>query len=219
MRYHILLPTDFSDNAWSATVYALKLYADFECTFYFLNTTSIKVSMLSNLSNKLLNVMKEAAMKELLDLKALAESGNANSNHDFEIILSTADLNKAIKHTVKKHGIHLIIMGTKGTTGAQEFFFGSNTVRVIKNTNCPVLVVPEEYDFIEPKQIAFPTDYTMDYDIQMLQPILDILEIPDTSLRMLHINKKNTKLNIDQQANKDLLNDYFENYNFSFHFK
>ncbi|WP_308992875.1 hypothetical protein QLS71_015560 [Mariniflexile litorale] len=28
MRNNILLPTDFSDNAWSAAVYTLKLFAD-----------------------------------------------------------------------------------------------------------------------------------------------------------------------------------------------
>jgi len=216
MRHHILLPTDFSDNAWSAAVYALKLYADFECTFYFLNTTSIKVSMLSNLSNKLLNVMKEAAMKELLDLKALAESGNANSNHDFEIILSTADLNKAIKHTVKKYSIHLIIMGTKGSTGAQEFFFGSNTVRVIKNTNCPVLVVPEEYDFIEPKQIAFPTDYNRFYDSKELTPLTQLADLYDSKIRIVHINIKE-ELNAVQEYNLSALKGYLSNYESSLH--
>ena len=34
----ILLPTDFSDNAWNAIEYALKLFKDEVCTFYLLNT-------------------------------------------------------------------------------------------------------------------------------------------------------------------------------------
>ena len=34
----ILLPTDFSDNAWNAIVYALKLYKNQKCKFVLLNT-------------------------------------------------------------------------------------------------------------------------------------------------------------------------------------
>ncbi|GAL72486.1 hypothetical protein JCM19302_1608 [Jejuia pallidilutea] len=32
---HILLPTDFSDNSWSAIVYTLKLYANETARFIF----------------------------------------------------------------------------------------------------------------------------------------------------------------------------------------
>jgi len=35
---HILIPTDFSSNAWNAIQYALKLFKNEECTFYLLNT-------------------------------------------------------------------------------------------------------------------------------------------------------------------------------------
>ncbi|WP_281542184.1 universal stress protein [Maribacter aestuarii] len=35
---NILIPTDFSENAWNAIVYALKLFKDEECKFYLLNT-------------------------------------------------------------------------------------------------------------------------------------------------------------------------------------
>ncbi|WP_421151084.1 hypothetical protein [Seonamhaeicola sp. NFXS20] len=59
MRRKILLPTDFSDNSWSAVVYALKLFKNEFCTFYFINSTTIKVSTLSNLSNKLIKAMEE----------------------------------------------------------------------------------------------------------------------------------------------------------------
>jgi nucleotide-binding universal stress UspA family protein len=34
-------------------------------------------------------------------------------------------------------------MGTKGATGALEFFVGSNTEKVIRTASCPVLSIPE----------------------------------------------------------------------------
>lgn len=216
MKRKILLPTDFSDNAWSAAVYALKLYADEECSFYFLNAVIMAGAPFEDLSNKLLKIVEEDAMKELLELKALAESSNANANHDFDIILSTADLNMAIKDAVNKHGINLIIMGTKGVTGAQRFFFGSNTVRVIKNTNCPVLMVPEEYDFIEPKQIAFPTDYNRFYDSKEIKHLTQLADLYDSKIRIVHINVEE-ELNDIQDYNLIALQSYLNDYKSSLH--
>ena len=34
----ILLPTDYSENAWNAIAYALNLFKNETCTFYLLNT-------------------------------------------------------------------------------------------------------------------------------------------------------------------------------------
>ncbi|MEO0902953.1 MAG: universal stress protein [Bacteroidota bacterium] len=34
----ILIPTDFSENAWNAISYAMYLFRNRKCTFYFLNT-------------------------------------------------------------------------------------------------------------------------------------------------------------------------------------
>jgi len=216
MKRNILLPTDFSDNAWSAAVYALKLYADEECSFYFLNAVTIAGAPFEDLSNKILKTMEEEAMKELLDLKALAESSNANANHNFDIILSTNDLTKAIKDAVKKHGINLIIMSTKGATGAQEFFFGSNTVRVVKKTNCPVLIVPEEYDFIEPEQIAFPTDYNRFYTSKEIKPLTQLADLYDSKIRIVHINVEE-ELNDVQDYNLIALQSYLTDYKYSLH--
>lgn len=217
MQRKILIPTDFSDNAWSTVVYALKLFADEFCTFYFLNSTLIKVSTLSNLSNKLLKTMEEDALKELLALKDLAETSDANANHNFQIILSFKDLTSAVKRTVKEKDIDLVIMGTKGATGAKEFFFGSNTVHVIKNLKtCPVLIIPEEYDFKAPSQIAFPTDYNRFYSNDELKPLKELADLYYSKIRIMHINVEK-ELNDVQEYNLTMLKKYLDNYECSVH--
>jgi len=139
MKTNILLPTDFSDNAWSAIVYALKLYANKDCTFYLLNSCKPEGSSMSIMSNKLITVMKDAAMKQLLELKRMARITDANENHSFEIILSTESLIDAVNRTIITHNIDLVVMGTKGASKAKEIFFGSNTVNVLKKIkSCPV---------------------------------------------------------------------------------
>ena len=217
MERHILLPTDFSDNSWSAAVYVMKLYADEVCTFYFLNSTAIKMPTMYDLSNKLAKTVNDAALKELEDLKDLAEKTNTNANHDFKIILSTKTLKDAIDMAVAKYHIDLIVMGTKGSSGVKEIFFGSNTVNIIKAMRiCPVLIVPEAYEFVRPKQIAFPTDFTRFYSDKEIDPLKQLADLYNSKIRIVHINVEE-KLSEVQTYNLSKLKGYLEDCDHSFH--
>lgn len=217
MENKILLPTDFSDNSWSAIVYALKLYQDEVCIFYLLNAIDMEVSTMSNLSNKMLKKMRENALRELLELKDMTEKSNANENHSFEIIISSEDLNSAIDSAVNKYEIDLIIMGTKGAIGIDKFLFGTNTVHLVNNMlSCPVLIVPDEFDFVEPKQIAFSTDFNRFYSEKELKPILRLADLYNAKIRIVHINVEES-LDDLQKYNLTVLKSYLQNNDYSLH--
>ncbi|MCA0133383.1 universal stress protein [Winogradskyella alexanderae] len=213
----ILLPTDFSDNSWSAIVYALKLFQDEYCTFYILNSTAFKASAMSNLSNTLLRKMKDNALVELLEIRDQIISSDANANHEFHTVLSTHPLTEAIDTEVRQSEIDLVVMGTKGATGAKEIFMGSNTVKVIKKMkHCPVLLVPDEYDFVIPRQIAFPTDFKVEYSDKQLKPLVDMADLHDSKIRILHINEEEA-LSQEQDYNYTNLKDKLSNFSSTFH--
>ena len=217
MKTNILLPTDFSDNAWSAAVYALKLYANETCTFYFINSCKIETSRMSNMSNKLLNIMKESATKELLELKRMARIADANEKHNFEIILTTESLLDAIKRITVTHKMDMIIMGTKGASKAKGIFFGSNTVSVFRKIkSCPVLAVPDEFNFVEPKQIAFPTDYNKQYAETVLKPLKALSKLYNSIIRIVHIEEEK-ELSEPQNLNIKKLDEDLANFDHSFH--
>lgn len=216
MKKNILLPTDFSDNAWSAAVYALKLYEEEVCTFHFLHSSKMKISAMSNMSNKLMRVMEENAMKELSELKEMAVNANANANHSFEVILSTHDLQSTMEVVIKKENIDLIVMGTKGVTKATEIVFGSNTVNIIKKVrSCPILVVPDEFDFVKPEQIAFPTDFNRFYGEEIL-PLTLLADLYNSKIRIVHIYKEDELTEL-QEKNLNHLKSSLEDYPHSFH--
>ncbi|WP_046756691.1 universal stress protein [Kordia jejudonensis] len=213
----ILLPTDFSDNAWSAIIYALKLYANEHCTFYILNSTNLKASRVSSFSNKLLTTMRDNAKKDLADLKTKLIETNANGNHEFEIILNIGSLDDAVETAIQKYEIDLVIMGTKGATGAKEIFFGSNTTKIIKKIkNCPLLMIPDNYEFKIPKQIAFPTDYQRDCDAKELHYLKKLADLYHSKIRVVHINEKE-KLSETQEKNYTTLQQYLVDNEHSFH--
>ena len=213
----ILLPTDFSNNAWRAALYALNFFKQENCIFYFLNSVALTPNMLSNLSDKLIKEISTVATQELLDLKKLAETYKANPKHKFETILSTQDLYKAVGYTCETHNIDLVVMGTKGATGAKAFFFGSKTVNVIMSIKkCPVLLIPEAFDFVTPKQIAFPTDSNRFYNLKEIKPLKSLADLYKPKIRIVHITEEK-ELSKVQTFNLRMLKIYFKNYDFSLH--
>lgn len=216
MKKNILLPTDFSDNAWSAAHYAFKLYAEEDCNFYFLHSSHLRSPGMAVSSDKLARVMAETNMKALSELKSKAERANPNPKHNFNIILSKNDLLDAIENTLSQHKIDLVVMGTKGATKSQEIFFGSNTVDVIKKiSSSAVLMVPDAFDFVKPEQIAFPTDFNRSYGKET-EYVKQLSELYSSKIRVVYISEEG-ELSAKQNEQKKALEAALENYPHSFH--
>ncbi len=219
----ILIPTDFSKNAKNAIDYAIELYKNEACEFYILNafytidfaTDTILVPEIGEIAYK---SAKENSEKELKTTLKEIQKNNIY-NHNFIIISKFNSLLNSIDELVEKEQIDLIIMGTQGATNAVEIVFGSNTVMVMENVRyCPVLAVPSEVKFTKPKEIVFPTSYNTHYKRRELKQLIDITSINNSSIRILHIeDEKNKTLNNIQKINKELLEEYFEGLDYSFH--
>lgn len=210
----ILLPTDFSDNARNAINYALNLYKDKNCKFYLLNTyTPIIYNYDYRMSangylGDIVDIIKESSLEKLNGIeKELKEKFN-NSKHQFEIISSFSLLTDEIKDVVDKYSIDLIIMGTKGATGAKEILFGTNTIHVIKKSKCPVLAIPDGYIFEELKDVLFPTDYNIDYSVKQMQTLKTITEIFDSKIHVINVSH-GIDLSETQNINKATLEKLF----------
>lgn len=217
MRHHILVPTDFSDNAWSAALYALKIYADEPCKFYFSHTwTFLNSGSRTYISPSYIEPLKDKAREQLAALKERAESESTNKDHEFETIFSEGELFESVEFSVKKYKIDLVVMGTKGATGAKKFLLGSNAVTVIQKVRlCPLMLVPNKYKFATPKHIAFSTDFNRIYGEELL-PIKQLSDLHDATIEILHIQGKDSLTdaqNLNLTKLKTNLGDY--NYNFN----
>ena len=108
-------------------------------------------------------------------------------------------------------------MGTKGASGLKKVAIGSITGDVITKVKCPLLAVPENASYKRPKEIAFPTDYHIEYNLKVLDTLLGMINQHESFLRVLHVSKKGDELNKIQLANKAFLRDYFSDVEHSFH--
>ncbi len=209
----ILLPTDFSENAFNAITYAVQLLKYDACEFFLLHTyTPTFVSAGSMIdSYSALTLQKIAQENAKNNLDALEErllKDFSNKNHTFTAITSFNMLIPEMKNIVAEHSIDFVVMGTQGATGAKEVFLGTHTMYAIKKMKCPVLAVPSNFSFEEPKEILFPTDYKVDRENKYLSLLRDLCETHISRLHMLNAYE-GTPLTNEQIENKAFLDDYF----------
>ena len=217
----ILLPTDFSDNSWNAIKYALQLFKDEACTFYLLNAYTpiiyhVEYVLVSPAEFGLGDAIRETALKGLEDIKNRIKEEFNNPNHSFECIAAFNTLIPEIKEIVEEKVIDLVVMGTKGATGATEILFGSNTVHVIKYVKCPVLAIPDNFDFEKPEEILFPSDYEVDFQDDQIQPIVDIASAHHSRVNILNVSY-GYDLSENQEHNRQKLEVYFKKTAHLFH--
>lgn len=211
---NILLPTDFSDNAWNATRYAIELFKDEECIFHLLNTYTPAIAssrfMAASVDGGLLEKGAQLSSKNgLLNFMERINQQFDNTKHHFTSISSFSFLTDEIKETIEEHGIDLVVMGTKGASGIEEVFMGSNTVRIIKSIkNCPVLAVPQNFEFVTPTEIAFATDFNRFYTKSELRPLLEMANAFKATIRIVHVQYKIKALSELQQFNLSMLRKY-----------
>lgn len=217
---NVLIPTDFSENSWNAIRYALNFFKKERCSFYVLhvNKTSKKSQSISNQEG----LEKETIKASKKQLRALLTRITAefpeNKNHHFYTLTDNNFFITSIRKHMAEKKIDLIVMGTKGATDENKLIIGSNTANVIVKVPCNTLIIPEKAIFEGLEEIAFPTDFSLSYGIETLQPLLEILEKNNAVLHILHISKKVVELNGYQFANKELMEDFFSNQKHSFHF-
>lgn len=109
----------------------------------------------------------------------------------------------------KKHKADLIVMGSRGTSGFEEMLVGSNTEKVVRNSDVPVLVIKQEIKKFNVKNIVFASNFKYK-NRSSFQKILDFASLFNAKLHLLKINTihnfETTKESSD--AIRNFINDF-----------
>lgn len=212
---NILIPTDFSENAWNAAKYAIALFKNEQCVFHLLNTYTPNIAhsrfMAASINGSATDAIQYNSQKGLEKFVASIKEIYNNPNHSFKTISSFNLLIDEVKELVSTKNIDLVVIGTKGASGLEEVFMGSNTVRVIKSIkDCPVLAIPQYFEFKAPSEIAFATDFNRFYTLSELQPLLDMANTFNATIRIVHVQYEIKALTEIQQFNLSMMRKYLK---------
>lgn len=207
---HVLLPTDFSDNAKNAIIYALNFYKKKTCYFTFLHAYKVndyeEESLLTPIPREslLLEVHKEKENK-LQDLIRELKNEQENKLHKYEIVIANKSLVSAVKEEIKKKKITLVVIGTQGHTGAIEVVYGSNTVNLMEEIQkCPVLAVPAHVSFYGLSEIVLANSFKAELCPKDLSFLIELSHQFKAPVRILHIMEEGGMNQLQKRNKKNL---------------
>lgn len=87
----------------------------------------------------------------------------------------------------QENNADLIVMGSKGSSGLNEFFIGSNTEKVVRHSDIPVLVIKNKLHNWDIKKVVFATDFSEETTDCFLA-LTKLLGSIDVEIQLLHVN-------------------------------
>nr|WP_232734747.1 universal stress protein [Polaribacter sp. ALD11] len=200
------MPTDFSNNAYCALFYAAKLFKDEPSRFIILNSVEHKVSrttsvMDRNKSEKEIVKFCSASKAKCLALQHKLVSDIETTKHTFKIIATSLLLTRAINELITKENVDFVVMGSKGKTATEKIFIGSNSFKAIKTIKkVPLLIIPNQLSYKEPKKIGFASGFKRKYSNKQLAPLKDLSRLFSAKTTIIHVHEEK-KLEDEQLAN------------------
>jgi nucleotide-binding universal stress UspA family protein len=156
----ILVPTDFSKHAEYALKVAAQIAKKNDGEIFLVHMLELPTS-----GNDALSTAHE--IPELMLFKnAAVNKLDTVMNADF---LEGIKISKMIQFEMafdgivkngKAHNVDLIVMGSHGASGFQEMFIGSNTEKVVRNSDVPVLVIKREESDFNANNFVFASDFS-----------------------------------------------------------
>ena len=157
---NVLFPTDFSPAADGAIPYVSEIVRRFGARLYALYVRP-----------PVINPMTEPASWPALERAAMAEAKAQRQSllEAFlgikpEVMIEEGDFWQILKSIIEQQRIDLIVLGTRGRSGAAKFFLGSKAEEIFREAPCAVLTIgpyshtkPQRGEFTE---ILYATDFS-----------------------------------------------------------
>lgn len=190
----IIVPIDFSDTSINAAKYAIEMAKNIEgasITLYHVYS-SINFSTLTSKDSSSRQIISESELKALKD----------KISNGFDSISCVAEPGSFVE-TLASYALgnhtELVVMGITGSSKITQVFMGTNTLNVIRNISCPVMIIPPDAKYNGLKKIVLTSDFQ---DVARTTPFTVIRSIMDTFKSHLDI------LNVDSEHFVELTDEY-----------
>lgn len=202
----ILVPVDFSNHAKYALEVASTIAKKQNAEIILLHMLGLSQAHLTkNEGEEVAEAIyyMKLAEKRFNDLKSQPFLEGVSVS---EIVQNYKDFNE-INEVANELGIDLIIMGSHGSKGFSEVFVGSNTEKVVRTSEVPVMVIKNQItDFILDR-IVFACDFKTE-NILAYRKAMRLFQLLGTAVDLIFVNlpgvafKSSTE--IDQRAEEFL---------------
>ncbi len=88
---------------------------------------------------------------------------------------------------IEKEHIDLVVMASQGINSIEDRIFGSNALKILRNSVCPVLIVPHDYKDVRIEHILYSTEIS-NKDKAIEHYLAWFAELFEAHLTLLHID-------------------------------
>lgn len=202
----ILVPTDFSTNAFKALAYAAEIARVKRSAIYLLHVIEPSLNMTTMQTDSLSKkILKDRSEKLTLSLNAAQA---IYPNVKFLPHVAGGKVVNTIQEFAGQKKVNLIVMGTTGAGGGiKKIFAGSVATEIIGKSRIPVLTIPVSYEIQQPENILFATN-RFEKNKSLLKKVMEIPRLFSSEVHVIVFKEKDGEKHADLIYNKEQLEDY-----------
>jgi nucleotide-binding universal stress UspA family protein len=220
----ILVPTDFSEQAENALKVACEIASKGAAEIHLLHVLDVSMGGgygFNTMAEPNSSTMDQVYILQLRDVtsRRLIDIAQKYSSPGYKIVpeVLVGNVFSSINTRAEESQADLIIMGTKGSSGLEEFFIGSNTEKIVRRATCPVLSVKNLTPGFSIKKIVFASNFESD-QLVAVSKLKRFQEIFNAEVYLVYINVPNNFVNT--RVIRSRMNDFVQkykltNYNFT----
>ncbi|WP_430410348.1 universal stress protein [Kordia sp.] len=212
----ILLPTDFSEQATYALKVAASLAKQNNAEIHLMHMLELPSHLLSGDTN--LNVPEQLLFMKIANERFEKTMEKAYMKDiNVHVTVESQKAFDGITEAINQYDIDLVVMGSSGASGLKEMFIGSNTEKVVRTSDAPVLVIKNDIENFNVDSFVFASNFSDDQKL-VFEQALDFANSFNAKLYLLYVNTPNRFVSTAKAEKK--MNDFiadFEIPNFEKH--
>lgn len=211
----ILVPCDFSTTAVQAFQFACEIASASKGEIYLLNVVELPVlhsSLFVPVKAYENSFLKEIKNKATRNFEKIQERWGGKIKIHFSI--EQGSVASSVTRFTAKKKIDLIVMGTHGSSGFREYAIGSNTEKIVRTSEVPVIAIKKTVKLSQLKEIVFPTDLKSG-SMKLVGSVKALQSFLKARVNILYVNTPaNFSKNIatEKQLNEFAKQNQFKNY-------
>lgn len=205
----ILIPVDFSKESDKALEVASKVAKKINAKIVLTHMAGVEDNLINKASSN------ATGMEAVYYSKLTAKKYEAFLDKEFldgitvEPVLQKQLNFSGICEFAKEIDAGLIVMGSHGSKGISEIFVGSNTEKVVRTSDIPVLVVKDNEISFEPEKILFVSDFNTE-NVRAYEKVKTVAEMLTASVELVYVNLPSEAFRSTSEVDETLLNFFKE---------
>ncbi|PWK17242.1 universal stress protein [Xanthomarina spongicola] len=196
----IIVPVDFSEHSEYALEAASMLAKK--------NNAEILALHMLEISNAVMNKVDGMKQMESLFFLKLAEKRfeeflNKNYLKGIKVtpIIKHFKVFSEVNDVAKEHEADLIVMGSQGASGLKEVFIGSNTEKVVRHSDIPVLIIKHNPILMDFENVVFACDFSEDAIEQYIRA-KEMVEKLGSKMHLVYVNLPSSRFKSSSEMEK-----------------